>query len=57
MDRTLTHFGSGFFAYPNSSWKITPSVKKLHQKGRFKAQLLGHKNEEFATTNFFLDFQ
>ena len=39
MDRTRTHFGLGFFAFSNSSWKTTPSVKKLHQKGQSKGQL------------------
>ena len=39
MDRTRTHFGLGFFLFPNSSWKTTPSVKKLDQKGQSKGQL------------------
>jgi len=28
-----------FFAFPYSSWKTTPSVKKSHQKGQSKGQL------------------
>ena len=32
------------------SWKTTPSVKKLLQKGHFKGQLKGWKNVEFAAT-------
>ena len=56
-DITRTLFGLGFFAFPNSSWKTTPSVKKLLQKGHFKGQLKGQKNEEFAATKFFLNFQ
>ena len=39
-----------FFAFPNSSWKTTPSVEKLLQKGQFKGQLKGNKNAEFAAT-------
>ena len=40
-DITRTLFGLGFFAFPNFSWKTTPSVKKSLQKGHFKGQLKG----------------
>ena len=49
-DITRTLFGLGFFAFPHSSWKTTPSVKKSLQKGHFKGQLKGWKNVEFAAT-------
>ena len=46
-----------FFAFPNWSWKTTPSVKKSLQKGQCKGQLLGHKIVEFAASNKILYFQ
>ena len=49
MDRTQTHFGLGFFAFLYSSWKTTPSYKKIVQKGQSKGQLKGHKNIELAS--------
>ena len=55
-DINRTYFGLSFFAFPNWSWKTTPSVKKSLQKGQCKGQLLGHKIVEFATPKNFSIF-
>ena len=56
-DINRTHFGLGFFAFPNWSCKTTPSVKKSLQKGQCKGQLLGLKIVEFAASKKILYFQ
>ena len=56
-DINRTHFGLGFFTFPNWSCKTTPAAKKSLQKGQCKGQLLGPKIEEFAASKKILYIQ